>query len=108
MVGEFNKHLFCAGSVFDSSDVNISVPCFGSTEIDGNLELFDFKPIPVAQVCKALKATNISYKKSAGPDSLDPYLFKMAADIIAEPIYSSFLSLPKIWKAAYVLPLFKG
>ena len=44
----------------------------------------DFKPISVSQVLKAL--TDVDHKKSAGPDNLDPYLSKMAADIIAEPI----------------------
>ena len=57
---------------------------------------------------------DIDCKKSAGPDNLDPYLLKLSADIIAAPITHIFnLSLlsntiPRIWKTAYVLPLFKN
>lgn len=53
-------------------------------------------------------------KKSVGPDSLDPYFLKLAADLIAEPLTSNFnLSLstnklPKVWISAFVLPLLKG
>ncbi len=53
-------------------------------------------------------------KKSAGPDSLDPFFLKLAADLIAKPLTCLFnLSLntnklPKVWKSAFVLPLLKG
>lgn len=49
-------------------------------------------------------------KTSAGPDNLDQYLLKVAADIISEPITHifNFNSINKIWKAAYVLPLLKA
>jgi hypothetical protein len=59
-------------------------------------------------------ATAIDTKKSAGPDNLDPYLLKIAADIITEPVAHIFNlslltnSIPGIWKSAYVLPLLKG
>ncbi len=80
------------------------------TPATGNLDVFVFKPVSVNQICKALKG--IDNKTSVGPDNLDPYLLKVAADVIAEPVthIKSLLSnsLPKIWKAAYVLPLFKG
>ena len=72
--------------------------------------MFDF--ISRGQVCEALK--DIDCEKSAGPVNLEPYLLKMVADIIAEPITHIFTlsllsnSIPKIWKAAYVLPLLKG
>lgn len=72
--------------------------------------MFDF--ISHGQVCEALK--DIDREKSAGPVNLEPYLLKMVADIIAEPITHIFTlsllsnSIPKIWKAAYVLPLLKG
>lgn len=74
--------------------------------------MFDFKPILVTHVYKALK--DIDHKKSAGPDNLDPHLLKLAADIIAEPsahIFNLSLQLsiiPTIWKAAHILPLHKG
>ena len=76
------------------------------------MDRFDFKPISVLQVLQALR--DIDHKMSAGPDNLDPYLLKVAADIIAEPVTHIFNlsllsnSIPKIWKAAYVLPLLKG
>lgn len=77
-----------------------------------NREFFNFKPISVSEVHKALR--DIDPKKSAGTDNLDPFLLKVAADIIAEPIAHIFNlsllsnSIPKSWKAAYVLPLHKG
>lgn len=53
-------------------------------------------------------------KKSAGPDHLKPYFFKLAVDFIAPPLTYLFnLSLdiseiPLVWKSAYLLPLFNG
>lgn len=53
-------------------------------------------------------------KKYAGPDNLDPYLLKVEAGIITEPVAHTFNlslltnSIPSIWKSAYVLPLLKG
>ena len=50
----------------------------------------------------------------SGSDSLDPFLLKLAADLIAEPltrIFNLSLStnkLPKVWKSAFVLSLLKG
>lgn len=40
------------------------------------------------EICKALKATDS--KQSSGPDNLDPYRLKLAADFITEPIAQSF------------------
>ena len=56
----------------------------------------------------------IDTKKSAGPDNLDPYVLKIAAGIITEPMAHIFNlslltnSILSIWKSAYVLPLLKG
>ena len=53
-------------------------------------------------------------KKPAGPDNVEPFFLKIAADCIAPPLTTLFnLSLstntiPKVWKSAYVLPLLKG
>ena len=50
---------------------------------------------------------------AAGPDGLDPHLLQIAAEIIAEPLTHIFnltienCQIPKIWKAAYVVPLLK-
>ena len=73
---------------------------------------FAFEHVSTASVLKALKA--IDPKKSSGPDGLDPYLLRLSAEVIAEPLANIFnLSLstnliPKSWKEAYVLPILKG
>lgn len=75
-------------------------------------EPFHFIPFNVTEVCRALK--NIDTSKSAGPDKLDPFFLKIAADIIAEPLTYIFNlslsqnSIPEVWKSAFVLPLLKG
>ncbi len=61
------------------------------------------------QVLKCLDST-----KSAGPDKLETYFLKLAADFITPSwTYVFNLSLttntiPHVWKSAYVLPLHKG
>lgn len=53
----------------------------------------------------------LDLKKSAGPDGLDPYFLKIAAEIVAEPLTYIFnLTLengttPEIWKAALSLQI---
>lgn len=112
IVNQFNKHFIQAGFIFNQT-INKFVPCPAmSVSENVNRELFNFKPISVLEVHKALR--DIDHKKSAGTDNLDPFLLKVAADIIAEPIAHIFNlsllsnSIPKSWKAAYVLPLHKG
>lgn len=57
---------------------------------------------------------NISTRKSAGPDGLDPSLLKLSAEVIADPLTYIFnLSLeqsciPDSWKLAHVVPLLKS
>ncbi len=112
MINRLNKHCMHAGSVFDSLNANTTVPCSVITPATGNLDVFVFKPVSVNLICKALKG--IDNKTSVDPDNVDPYLLKVAANVIAEPVTHIFNlsllsnSLPKIWKTAYVLPLFKG
>jgi len=56
----------------------------------------------------------LDIKKSAGPDGLDPYFLKIAAEHIAEPLTHIFNLtietglIPSVWKSAYVTPLLKG
>ena len=75
-------------------------------------QAFTFGAVIHSEVCKALKC--LDPKKSAGPDQLEPYFLKLAADFIASPLTYLFnLSLetneiPLIWKSAFVLPLLKG
>lgn len=68
--------------------------------------------VSVSEVHNALKKLDRS--KAAGPDQIEPFFLKLAADFIAEPLSQIFnLSLiskniPKIWKSAFVTPLLKG
>ncbi|CDQ62588.1 unnamed protein product [Oncorhynchus mykiss] len=76
------------------------------------LNSFSFTQIQIADVLKELQ--NLDPYKSAGLDNLDPLFLKLSAAIVATPITSlfnlSFVSseIPKDWKAAAVIPLFKG
>lgn len=73
---------------------------------------FSFNVIQTEDVLRELQ--HLDPYKSAGLDNLDPFFLKMSANIIASPITSLFnLSLisseiPKDWKAAAVIPIFKG
>uniref|UniRef100_A0A8C7CDY6 Reverse transcriptase domain-containing protein n=1 Tax=Oncorhynchus kisutch TaxID=8019 RepID=A0A8C7CDY6_ONCKI len=77
-----------------------------------SLPHFSFSQIHSADVLKELQ--NLDPYKSAGLDNLDPFFLKLSAEIVATPITSlfnlSFVSseIPKDWKAAAVIPLFKG
>ena len=119
MLNYFNEHFISAGFLFESMcpnlkscdpimQDNIDLPVLPEP-IDG---LFTFMPVSVSEVQTVLK--QLDPKKSAGPDQLDPYFLKLAADFIAEPLSVIFnLSLvkneiPNVWKSAFVLPLLKG
>ena len=73
---------------------------------------FSFNQIQIAVVLKEL--SNLDPYKSAGLDNLDPLSLKISATIVATPITSLFnlyfvsSEIPKDWKAAAVIPLFKG
>ena len=73
---------------------------------------FSFKPFTTEEVHKEIK--NLDSKKAHGPDLLDPYFLKIAAEFIAEPLTHIFnltlstSTIPKVWKSAFVYPLFKG
>lgn len=57
---------------------------------------------------------NLDPKKTSGSDGLDPFLIKVTAPIIAEPLSHLFslsfhcAEVPSAWKEAVVSPLFKG
>jgi hypothetical protein len=80
-------------------------PCLGSSN-------FSFTQIQSADVMKDLQM--LDPYKSAGLDNLDPSFLKLSAPIIANPITSLFnlsivsSEIPKDWKTAAVIPLFKG
>ncbi|CDQ97981.1 unnamed protein product [Oncorhynchus mykiss] len=97
IIENFNKHFSTAGHVF---------------LLATSLPSFSFTQIQIADVLKELQ--NLDLYKSVGLDNLDPLFLKLSAAIVATPITSllnlSFVSseIPKDWKAAAVIPLFKG
>ena len=117
MVDCFNEHFISSGSLFDSVNAGYIPATSCSTYSSPGVHLtegetFSFKPVTVSEVHKVLKC--LDSRKSGGPDQLNPYFLKLAADFIAEPLTYLFnLSLftnkiPTIWKSAFVLPLLKG
>lgn len=70
-------------------------------------QLFKFVPFSVQEVLKALK--NLDPRKSSGPDLIDPYFLKLAADFVAERLAFLFNvtvernEIPPAWKSAFVL-----
>uniref|UniRef100_A0A8C7KU43 Reverse transcriptase domain-containing protein n=1 Tax=Oncorhynchus kisutch TaxID=8019 RepID=A0A8C7KU43_ONCKI len=104
IIENFNKHFSTAGHAFrlaTPTSANSSAPPPAATR--PSLSRFSFTQIQIADVLK-----------SAGLDNLDPLFLKLSAAIVATPITSlfnlSFISseIPKDWKAAAVIPLFKG
>ena len=106
----FNKHFISSGSIFKESSVSDAIN--PSPPLRRNGPSFSFSAITRNEVLKALK--NLDSKKSAGPDEIEPYFLKLAAEIIAGPLSYIFnLSLeqnivPDVWKSALVVPLLKG
>uniref|UniRef100_A0A673YCN8 Reverse transcriptase domain-containing protein n=1 Tax=Salmo trutta TaxID=8032 RepID=A0A673YCN8_SALTR len=112
IIENFNKHFSTAGHAFHlatPTPVNCPAP---STATRRSPYHFSFSQIQIADVLKELQ--NLDPYKSAGLDNLDPLFLKLSSEIVATPITSlfnlSFVSseIPKDWKAAAVIPLFKG
>uniref|UniRef100_A0A8K9UUU4 Reverse transcriptase domain-containing protein n=1 Tax=Oncorhynchus mykiss TaxID=8022 RepID=A0A8K9UUU4_ONCMY len=112
IIENFNKHFSTAGHAFHlatPTPVNSTAP---PTATRPSLPHFSFSQIHSADVLKELQ--NLDPYKSPGLDNLDPFFLKLSAEIVATPITSlfnlSFVSseIPKDWKAAAVIPLFKG
>lgn len=105
-----NEHFISSGSLFDS-DCSFSVkPYTDALAYTG--QCFNFAPFSVQKVHKALKM--LDPRKTPGPDLIDPYFLKLAADFIAEPLAFLFnlavenKEIPRIWKTSFILPLLKG
>lgn len=105
-----NEHFISSGSLFDS-DCSFSVkPYTDALAYTG--QCFNFAPFAVQKVHKALKT--LDPRKPPGPDLIDPYFLKLAADFIAEPLAFLFnlavenKEIPRIWKTSFILPLLKG
>uniref|UniRef100_A0A8K9X2D8 Reverse transcriptase domain-containing protein n=1 Tax=Oncorhynchus mykiss TaxID=8022 RepID=A0A8K9X2D8_ONCMY len=112
IIENFNKHFSTAGHAFhlaSPTPVNSTAP---PTTTRPSLPHFSFSQICSADILNELQ--NLDPYKSAGLDNLDPFFLKLSAKIVATPITSlfnlSFVSseIPKDWKAAAVIPLFKG
>uniref|UniRef100_A0A8C7P4G4 Reverse transcriptase domain-containing protein n=1 Tax=Oncorhynchus mykiss TaxID=8022 RepID=A0A8C7P4G4_ONCMY len=112
IIENFNKHFSTAGHAFHlatPTPVNSTAP---PTATRPSLPHFSFSQIHSADVLKELQ--NLDPYKSARLDNLDPFFLKLSAEIVATPITSlfnlSFVSseIPKDWKAAAVIPLFRG
>lgn len=116
----FNDHFISAGSLSASLNpeltniglASVNTPLI-SQAVSGPITCpFEFMSVSVSEVHNALKKLDRS--KAAGPDQIEPFFLKLAADFIAEPLSQIFnLSLiskniPKIWKSAFVTPLLKG
>lgn len=103
----FNEHFIASGFLFES--LNTQHECSSTVEtvgLDPSCQSFSFSPITVSDVNKALK--NLDMTKSAGPDKLDPYFLKLAANFIAVPLTNIFMPFLPSAKSAFVVPLLKG
>uniref|UniRef100_A0A8K9WQN7 Reverse transcriptase domain-containing protein n=1 Tax=Oncorhynchus mykiss TaxID=8022 RepID=A0A8K9WQN7_ONCMY len=111
IIENFNKHFSTAGHAFHlatPTPVNSTAP---PTATRPSLPHFSFSKIQSADVLKELQ--NLYPYKSAGLDNLYPFFIKLSAEIatlITSLFNLSFVSseIPKDWKAAAVIPLFKG
>lgn len=118
MLRFFNEHFISAGCLFDSLSAGKS-----GTKLSAGSEIpfggeclahcsFKFSSLSIGEVLSELKS--LDRNKAAGPDHLEPFFLKLAADHVAEPLTHIFnLSLksakiPKVWKSAFVLLLLKG
>ncbi|KAK6298641.1 hypothetical protein J4Q44_G00316960, partial [Coregonus suidteri] len=112
IIENFNKHFATAGHAFHLATTNPATNSAPSAATCPCPPRFSFTQIQTADVLKALQ--NLDPYKSAGLDNLDPFFLKLAAEIVATPITSlfnlSFITseIPRDWKAAAVIPLFKG
>ena len=99
IIENFNKHFSTAGHAFHlATPTPVNSPESPTTTCP--------------DVLKELQ--NLDPYKSAELDNLDPLFLKLSVAIVVTPITSlfnlSFVSseIPKDWKAAAVVPLFKG
>ena len=107
IIENFNKHFSKAGHAFllATRSATPAATC-------PSLPSLSFTQIQITDVLK--EQLNLDPYKTAGLDNMDPLFLKLSAAIVATHITSlfnlSFVSteIPKDWKAAAVIPLFKG
>lgn len=91
MLDCLNEHFMASGFIFESLT---SIPDSPDSLLPNDPALadessrFSFNPVLVTEVHKALRL--LDTMKSAGPDRLDPYFLKLAADVIAPPLTHIF------------------
>lgn len=112
MVENFNKYFAMAGCAFHLANPTLINSPSPSVALSQNFPRFSFAHVQIADVLRELQ--HLDHLKSSGLDHLDPSFLKLSAVIIAAPITSLFnlsiisSELPKDWKSAAVIPLFKG
>ncbi len=80
MLNCFNEHFIAFGFLFDSIYGAHANSLIVQSENFMSSQPFNFSPVAISEVCKALKCFDVS--KSAGPDKLEPYFLKLAVDFI--------------------------
>lgn len=109
ILNHFNEYFIQSGSLFDTACPYTVTPC---RDVPVSTSVFNLTPFLVADVQKALKG--LAPEKPPGPDLIEPYFLKIAADCVAQPLTYLFNltlesnTIPKIWKSAFVCPLLKG
>ncbi|CDQ98290.1 unnamed protein product [Oncorhynchus mykiss] len=112
IIEHFNKHFSTAGHAFLLATPTPANSSASPAATCPSLPSLSFTQIQIADILKELQ--NLDPYKSAGLDNLDPLVLKLYAAIVATPITSLFnlsfvlSKIPKYWKAAAVIPLFKG
>ncbi len=74
MLNCFNEHFIASGFLFDSIYGAHANSLIVQSENFMSSQSFNFSPVAISEVCKALKFLDAS--KSAGPDKLEPYFLK--------------------------------
>ena len=81
----FNKHFISSGFLFEFNCFVSVKPCTDVPVYTG--QSFNI-PFSVQEVHETLKT--LDPRKPSGPDLIDPYFLKLAADFVAEPVAYHF------------------
>lgn len=76
ILNHFNEHFIQSGSLFDTA-----CPVTPCRDVPVSTSVFNLTPFLVADVHKALKG--LVPEKPPGPDLIEPYFLKIAADCVA-------------------------
>lgn len=81
ILNHFNEYFIQSGSLFDTACPYTVTPC---RDVPVSTSVFNLTPFLVADVQKALKG--LAPEKPPGPDLIEPYFLKIAADCEAQPL----------------------